>query len=69
MLNFANNATDLKIDEGQKLQQIQTTMKMREEKQASVNVTETDNSLNKIERERQMTTIIQTVFQVILCSF
>lgn len=68
MLNFPNNATALKVDEGQKLQQIQTTMKTQEEKQASMNVTETENKLDKLEEERQMTSIIQNVFQV-MCGF
>lgn len=43
-------------------------MKTQEEKQASVNATETEKN-NKLEQERQMTTIIQNVFQVMLCDF
>uniref|UniRef100_A0A8C3XBK1 Centromere protein H n=1 Tax=Cyanoderma ruficeps TaxID=181631 RepID=A0A8C3XBK1_9PASS len=51
----------LKVDEGQKVEQIQTTMDMQEEKPASVNVSETEN--NKLEQEKQMTAVIQNVFQ------
>ncbi|NXO30012.1 CENPH protein, partial [Cisticola juncidis] len=52
--------------EGQKLHQMQTTMKRQKEKQESMNVTEKENRLNKLEQERQMTTIIQNVFQSII---
>ncbi|NXU63298.1 CENPH protein, partial [Horornis vulcanius] len=66
MLNFPNNVTALKVDGGQKLQQIQTTMEKQKEKEASVNGAETENGFNKLEQERQMTTIIQNVFQNII---
>ncbi|NXS16391.1 CENPH protein, partial [Mystacornis crossleyi] len=56
----------LKKDGGQKLQQIQTVMTKQKEKQASVNVSETEKLLDKLEKERQMTTIIQNVFQTII---
>ncbi|NXW71866.1 CENPH protein, partial [Hirundo rustica] len=66
MFNFPNNVTALKADERQKLQQIQTVMKRQKKKQASVNVTGRANRLKKLERERQMTSIIQNVFQNII---
>lgn len=69
LLRFPNNVTALKKDGGQKLQQIQTMMKKQREKQASVNVTEKQKLLDKLEKERQMTTVIQNVFQVMLCGF
>ncbi|NXC53868.1 CENPH protein, partial [Aleadryas rufinucha] len=56
----------LKKDGGQKLQQIQTMMKRQKEKQASVDATETERLLDKLEKERQMITIIQNVFQTII---
>ncbi|TRZ22355.1 hypothetical protein HGM15179_004750 [Zosterops borbonicus] len=62
MIDIKRKRLCLKVDEGQKVRQIQTTMKTQEEKQASVNVTETEKN-NKLEQERQMTTIIQNVFQ------
>ncbi|NXM63986.1 CENPH protein, partial [Illadopsis cleaveri] len=61
MIDIKRKRLCLKVDEGQKLQQIQTTMKMQEEKSASVNVNETEN--NKIEQEKHLTTIIQNVLQ------
>lgn len=67
MLNFPNNVTGLKADGEQKLQQIQTTNKMQEEKRARVNVSETKK--NKIEQEKQLTAIFQNVLQVMLCGF
>ncbi|NXT97868.1 CENPH protein, partial [Buphagus erythrorhynchus] len=48
---------------GQKLQEIQTMMKKQKEKQKSVNVTETEKTLETLEKERVTTTIIQNVFQ------
>ncbi|NXQ27268.1 CENPH protein, partial [Alaudala cheleensis] len=63
MLNFPNYVIALKKDGGRKLQQIQTMMKSQKEKQASVNVIETEKMLNKLEQERHMTTVIQNVFQ------
>ncbi|NXQ58309.1 CENPH protein, partial [Anthoscopus minutus] len=50
----------------QKLQQMQTITKRQKEKQASVNVTEPEKMLHKLEQERQMTTLIQIVFQKII---
>ncbi|NXY08456.1 CENPH protein, partial [Pteruthius melanotis] len=55
-----------KKDGGQKLQQVQTVMKRQKEKQANVNVAETEKLLNKLEKERLMTMIIQNVFQTII---
>ncbi|NWI47183.1 CENPH protein, partial [Picathartes gymnocephalus] len=65
-LNFPNNVTALKKDGGQKLEQIQAMMKRQEEKQANANETETEMILAKLEGERQMTTVIQNVFQNII---
>ncbi|XP_037981468.1 centromere protein H [Motacilla alba alba] len=47
----------------QKLQQIPTMKKRQKEKQAHVNVAEMEKMLDKLEQERQMTTVIQNVFQ------
>ncbi|NWV26291.1 CENPH protein, partial [Origma solitaria] len=55
----------LKKDGEQKLQ-IQTMMKSQEEQQASMYVIETEKMLDKIEKERQTTAIIQNVFQHII---
>lgn len=69
MLNFPNNVTALKKYGGEKLQQIHAMMKRQKEKPACMNASETENMLDKLEREIQMTTIIQNVFQVMLCGF
>ncbi|NWI73452.1 CENPH protein, partial [Dryoscopus gambensis] len=66
LINVKRKRLSLKKDGGQKLQQIQTMMKQQKEKQASVNVTETEKLLDKLEKERQMITIIQNVFQAII---
>ncbi|RMC04442.1 hypothetical protein DUI87_18884 [Hirundo rustica rustica] len=63
MTDMRRKRLSLKADERQKLQQIQTVMKRQKKKQASVNVTGRANRLKKLERERQMTSIIQNVFQ------
>ncbi|XP_059349072.1 centromere protein H [Ammospiza nelsoni] len=51
---------------GEKLQQIHTMKKRQKEKQAYVNVCETEKMLYKLEKERWITTIIQHVFQNII---
>ncbi|XP_039946514.1 centromere protein H [Hirundo rustica] len=66
MTDMRRKRLSLKADERQKLQQIQTVMKRQKKKQASVNVTGRANRLKKLERERQMTSIIQNVFQNII---
>ncbi|NWT62614.1 CENPH protein, partial [Erythrocercus mccallii] len=66
MIYIKRKRLSLKADEGQKAQQIQTTKEKQKAKQASANVTETENKLNKLEQERQMTAIIQNVFQNII---
>ncbi|NXS32847.1 CENPH protein, partial [Pomatostomus ruficeps] len=66
LIDIKRKRLSLKRDGGQKLQQIQTMMKRQMEKQASVNVTETEKMLDTLEKERQMTTIIQNVFQNII---
>ncbi|NWW57567.1 CENPH protein, partial [Ifrita kowaldi] len=66
LINIKRNRLSLKKDGGQKLWQIRTMMKRERVKQASVNVTETQKLLDKLEKERQMTTIIQNVLQGII---
>lgn len=66
LIDIKRKRLALKKDGGQKLQQIQTMMKRQKEKQASANVTEKEKLLDKLEKERQMTTIIQNVFQAII---
>ncbi|NXR51658.1 CENPH protein, partial [Hippolais icterina] len=63
MIDIKRKRLSLKVDEGQKLQQIQTMMKQQKEKQGSENATRTNKSLNKLEKERQSTAIIKNVFQ------
>ncbi|NWU18811.1 CENPH protein, partial [Dyaphorophyia castanea] len=66
LIGIKRKRLSLNKDGGQKLQQIQTMMKKQKEKQASVNVTETEKLLDKLEEERQITVIIQNVFQTII---
>ncbi|NWW35545.1 CENPH protein, partial [Panurus biarmicus] len=66
LIDCKRKRLSLKKDGVQKLQQIQTMMKRQKEKQMSGNVTETEKMLNKLEQERQTTTIIQNVFQNII---
>ncbi|NXH80624.1 CENPH protein, partial [Edolisoma coerulescens] len=66
LIDLKRKRLSLKKDGGQKLQRILTMMKRQKEKQASVNVTETEKLLDKLEKESQMTTIIQNVFQTII---
>ncbi|XP_053788048.1 centromere protein H isoform X2 [Vidua chalybeata] len=66
LINIKKERLSLKKYGGQKLQQIHTMMKRQKEKNASVNVAETEKMLNKLEKERQMTTIIQNVFQNVI---
>ncbi|NXD99996.1 CENPH protein, partial [Chaetorhynchus papuensis] len=66
LIEIKRKRLSLKIDGGQKLKQIQTMMKRQKEKQARVNVTETQKLLDKLEKEKQMTTVIQNMFQAII---
>ncbi|NWX64010.1 CENPH protein, partial [Promerops cafer] len=66
LIDIKRERLSLKKYGGQKLQQIQTMMKSQKEKQTSVNVTETEKMLDKLEKERQVTTIIQNVLQSII---
>ncbi|NWV90227.1 CENPH protein, partial [Machaerirhynchus nigripectus] len=66
LIDIKRKRLSLKKDGGEKLQEIQTIMKKQNEKQASVNVTETEKLLDKLEKEKQMTAIIQNVFQTII---
>lgn len=67
MVNFPNNVTVLK-NRGQQPQELQTRMKKQKEKQGSVNATEINKMLEILEEEREATTILQSVFQV-MCGF
>ncbi|RLV98595.1 hypothetical protein DV515_00010635 [Chloebia gouldiae] len=66
LINIKRERLSLKTYGGQKLQQIHTMMKRQKEKQTSMNAAETEKMLAKLEKERQMTTIIQNVFQSII---
>ncbi|NXU17164.1 CENPH protein, partial [Pardalotus punctatus] len=66
LIDIKRKRLALKKDGEQKLQQIQTMVKSQKEQQATVNVTETQKMLDRIEEERQITTIIQNVFQNII---
>lgn len=66
LIDIKRKRLSLKQDGGQKLQQIQTMMKRQQEQQASVNVAEREKILNKLEEDRDITTIIQNVFQNII---
>ncbi|NXO46188.1 CENPH protein, partial [Locustella ochotensis] len=65
MIDIKRKRLSLQVNEGQKLQQIQT-VKRRKKKQGIVNVTETEKRRNKLEQERQITAIIQNVLQKII---
>ncbi|KAL2294346.1 hypothetical protein Nmel_008073, partial [Mimus melanotis] len=51
---------------GQKLLETQTMMKKQKEKKKSVNVIETEKTLETLEKERDTITIVQNVFQNII---
>ncbi|NXB60008.1 CENPH protein, partial [Struthidea cinerea] len=66
LIDIKRKRLSLKKDARQKLQQIQTMMKRQREKQASVNVVETQKLLDKLEKEGQIVTIIENVFQSLI---
>ncbi|XP_015507594.1 centromere protein H [Parus major] len=66
LIDIKRKRLSLKKDGGQKLQQIQTMMKRQKEKQASMNATETEKMLHKLKKEREITAIIQNVFQSVI---
>uniref|UniRef100_A0A8C3QDW8 Centromere protein H C-terminal domain-containing protein n=2 Tax=Geospiza parvula TaxID=87175 RepID=A0A8C3QDW8_GEOPR len=66
LIDIKRKRLSLKKYGGEKLQEIHTMRKRQKEKQTDVNVTETEKMLDKLEKERQMTTIIQNVFQGII---
>ncbi|NWS24691.1 CENPH protein, partial [Polioptila caerulea] len=66
LIDIKRKRLSLKNNGEQKLQQIQTMMKRQKKKQASVNVAETEKMFDKLEKEKQMTTVIQNVFQNII---
>ncbi|XP_064261062.1 centromere protein H [Passer domesticus] len=66
LIDIKRERLSLKKYGEQKLQQIHTMMKKQKEEQARMNVTEKEKMLAKLEKERQMTTIIQNVFQNII---
>lgn len=70
MLHFPNNGTVLKKAGRQKLLQIHTIIKKQREEKTSTKVSEMLEKIrNNLEKEREMTTVIQNVFQVTYCSF
>ncbi|NXT06478.1 CENPH protein, partial [Prunella fulvescens] len=66
LIDIKRKRLSLKKQGEQKLQQVHTMMKKEKKKQASVNVIETEKMLEKLEKERQSTTIIQNVFQNVI---
>ncbi|OWK55419.1 centromere protein H [Lonchura striata] len=66
LVNIKRERLSLKAYGGQKLQQIQIMMKKQKEKQASMDSRKTEKMFASLEKERQMTTIIQNVFQNII---
>ncbi|XP_068857158.1 centromere protein H [Aphelocoma coerulescens] len=66
LIDIKRKRLSLKKDIGQKLRQIQNRMKRQREKQAAVNTTAKQKFLDKLEKERQTTTVIQNVFQTII---
>ncbi|NWT72845.1 CENPH protein, partial [Prunella himalayana] len=65
LIDIKRKRLSLKKHGGQKLPYVHTMMK-KEKIQASVNVIETEKMLEKLEKERQRTTIIQNVFQNVI---
>lgn len=69
-LNFPNTGTVLKKAGGQKLLQIHSMLKKQKEKKANMKVSEILEKIhNNLQKEREMTTVIQNVFQVMCCTF
>ncbi|XP_041884136.1 centromere protein H isoform X1 [Corvus kubaryi] len=66
LIDIKRKRLSLKKDIGQKLRQIQNMMKREREKQAAVNATAKQKLFDKLEQERQTTTVIQNVFQSII---
>ncbi|NXA74425.1 CENPH protein, partial [Thryothorus ludovicianus] len=66
LIDIKRKRLSLKNNGEKKLQQIQTMMKKQKEKQANVNVNETEKMFDKLEKERQITTVIQNMFQNII---
>ncbi|NWI89260.1 CENPH protein, partial [Pitta sordida] len=65
ILSLLNNGTALKQARQQKLQEIRTMVKTEENKQESMKLYET-KMLDRFEKESQLTTIIQNVFQSVI---
>ncbi|XP_032941154.1 centromere protein H [Catharus ustulatus] len=65
LIDIKNRRLLLKKRE-QQLQEIQAMREKQKEKQKSVNVTEMENMLEVLEKEREITTILQSVFQNIV---
>ncbi|KFP34945.1 Centromere protein H, partial [Chlamydotis macqueenii] len=67
LIDLKRKRLSLKKAGGQKLRQIHTMMKKQKEEQASTAVNETLEKIrNNLEKERQLTTVIQNVFQSII---
>ncbi|NWX35190.1 CENPH protein, partial [Notiomystis cincta] len=66
LIDIKRKRLSLKKDGEQKMHQVQTMKKMEKKKKARMNVTETEEMLDQLEKERQIITIIQNVFQNII---
>ncbi|KAM6033660.1 centromere protein H [Chlamydotis macqueenii] len=67
LIDLKRKRLSLKKAGGQKLRQIHTMIKKQKEEQASTAVNETLEKIrNNLEKERQLTTVIQNVFQSII---
>ncbi|NXQ83131.1 CENPH protein, partial [Nyctibius grandis] len=67
LIDIKKKRLSLKKAGGQKLLQIHTMMKKQKEEQASTKVSETLEKIrNNLRKERDMTTVIQNVFQNII---
>ncbi|NWV51305.1 CENPH protein, partial [Daphoenositta chrysoptera] len=66
LIDIKRKRVSLKKDGVQKLQQIKTMMKRRKEEEARLTAAEREKLLDKLEKERQMITVIQNVFQSII---
>ncbi|KAM7076224.1 centromere protein H [Ciconia maguari] len=67
LIDIKRKRFSLKKAGGQKLLQIHTIMKMQKEERASMKVSEKlENLRNNLQKEREMTTVIQNVFQNII---
>ncbi|NXQ13917.1 CENPH protein, partial [Peucedramus taeniatus] len=66
LIDIKRERLSLKKHGEQKLQQTDTMKKRPKKKESNVHVAETEKMLYKLEKEREMTTVIQSVFQNII---